>query len=998
LIFKDPFVEYRGVPFYSLNDTLDPDKIREHLKKIKEAGFGGVFFHAREGLATPFLSEEWFNAFSTAVKEAESLGIKIWIYDEDRWPSGTAGGLVASEKSSYAAKALIMIIDNKSFFGENTLAVFRCEYDDKILPRKCEMINRSEGSSRYIYLSFIRHVASPGDVWFSGFYYTDLLDPDVVKRFIEIAMKPYLERFREYIGNVVPGVFTDEPNIHDSRPRFPVWWKKISIPPRGSRFPIYAVPWTDRFREYFAKINGYDILEKLPELFFDIGDYVKTRYDFWKTITRLFVESFSKQIYEWCDLHKLMFTGHYLAEDDLLSQMVVGSVMPHYEYMHVPGIDHLGLQIWGSLLTAKQVSSVAEQLERKRVLSETYGCLGNYGSFEDRKWIGDFLYVLGINLLNHHLIPYSLRGRRKADYGLNIHWGQPWWRYNRYIEDYFSRLSYVLSQGRRVVEVLIIHPIYSVWSTYTPVNDKIAREINDKYLKLLKEFTKIHVDFELGDEMIIERHGDVDKNFFVIGAKRYKYVILPPMINIGGRTLELLKRFNENNGIIIAVERLPEYVDGVKKDVSKELRDVIIIDKIEDLKKFFERQDLMIKIFSDDVDGNILYHAREVDQDLVLFIVNVDREKEHYVEISVRGSYDVERWDPFTGSIFNEMSEYKEERTWIRKRLLPAHSVLFVLKPSKEIHKIIEKRFREKTLMRLSGEWQIYRKDPNMIVLDYAQVYIERDNVWSDPMPLPRIRDEYMSNNIGSKILLRYSFHIKNMPEKDLELIIEKTEVVKKLAVNGHEIDLSKPVGSWIDPVFMIYKISRDLLREGENHVEIEYVSSLEPELEPIYMRGDFGVELINNDKTPMITMEKKSVLIDHGVNLVKEGYPFYSGEISLIKRFSVEKRDGEKIILRIKGLEASLAILKINGREVNKIINRYSETDATEYLTSGENVIELLLVSSLRNILGPLHRKDPIHTAPETFYIIDNTWSDSYILRPLGFEEISLITYEEER
>jgi hypothetical protein len=147
-----------------------------------------------------------------------------------------------------------------------------------------------------------------------------------------------------------------------------------------------------------------------------------------------------------------------------------------------------------------------------------------------------------------------------------------------------------------------------------------------------------------------------------------------------------------------------------------------------------------------------------------------------------------------------------------------------------------------------------------------------------------------------------------------------------------------------------------------------------------------------------MITIEKKSVLTDHGVNLVKEGYPFYSGEISLIKRFSVEKRDGEKIILRIKDLEASLAILKINDQEVNKIINRYSETDATEYLTSGENVIELLLVSSLRNILGPLHRKDPIHTAPETFYIIDNTWSDSYILRPLGFEEISLITYEEER
>ncbi|MGC8632148.1 MAG: hypothetical protein ACP5T2_07065, partial [Thermoprotei archaeon] len=79
----------------------------------------------------------------------------------------------------------------------------------------------------------------------------------------------------------------------------------------------------------------------MPELFFDLGSFTKTRLDYWKTVTTLFVQSFTKRIYDWCNDNGLRFTGHYLMEDNLISQLVVGSVMPHYEYEHVPGIDHL---------------------------------------------------------------------------------------------------------------------------------------------------------------------------------------------------------------------------------------------------------------------------------------------------------------------------------------------------------------------------------------------------------------------------------------------------------------------------------------------------------------------------------------------------------------------------------------------------------------------------------------------------------------------------------
>ncbi|MGC9009821.1 MAG: glycosyl hydrolase [Sulfolobales archaeon] len=996
-LFKNPPNEFRGVPFYSVNDLLSREEIAKHIKYLKEAGFGGVFFHAREGLITPFLSEEWFDSFEEVVKEASRHGMTVWIYDEDRWPSGFASGIIPAESRDYRPKSLLMIIDNKTFFGEDTLAVFKCETDENSIPTKCTRIHQPESSSRYLYLSFLRNTASLGETWFSGLSYVDLLNPKAVKRFIEVAYEPYVKRFSKYIGSVIPGVFTDEPNIHDSRPRFPSWMKKIPVPPRGPRLPHYSIPWSDNFTDFFKKINGYDIVDHLPKLFFDIDDYVKIRYDYWRTITLLFIESFTKQIYEWCDAHNLKFTGHFLLEDDLIVQLVVGSVMPHYEYMHVPGIDHLGLQIWGSLLTAKQVASVANQLGRERVLSETYGCLGLYGTFEDRKWIGDFLYALGINLLNHHLVPYSLRGRRKSDYGLMFHWSQPWWKYNRYIEDYFARLSYVLSRGQRIVDVLVISPMSSVWSTYTPVNESKAREINDLYIKLLRELLSIHVDFELGDELIIEKYGRVENGLFKIGRGSYKIVIVPYSHNLSSKTLDLLQRFVSEGGEVVFLRQIPKYIDGVEKRLPDEfLKRVKILRDLNELRELFEKKELLVKVDSDDKSGEILYHVRKVDDKYIVFVANVSRESSYKVRIGLLGSFTVEKWDPFTGEIETYTSRYSGNRTYVDLTLDPVRSELLVFSPGMAQTTLLDKNSSEHMFtIDLGGEWFIERSGPNILVIDKARIYLDKESRFSEPMYLPKMRDDYMINRIGDKFLLRYEFEIKKIPEKDLELVIEYTGSIKKIYVNNYEIDPLKPLGSWIDPSFKRYKLPREVLREGVNHVDIEVVSSLEPEIEPIYVLGEFGVELVDNGRKPVIVSEKRSLEIRGGIDLVKEGYPFYSGEIILSTKFVIDKKF-TKAILEIGELNAVLAEIEINDVKFPPLIYRKnSRIDISKALREGENNIKIRLVGSLRNTLGPLHREDPIWTGPETFYIIDATWRDEYVLRPFGFKQLRIDIFE---
>ncbi|MEM3648889.1 MAG: hypothetical protein QW506_06980, partial [Thermoproteota archaeon] len=336
--FRKPVSIFKGAPFWSINDLLTGDKVRKEVQSLCSAGYGGAFFHAREGLVTPFLSKEWFDAFRAAVEEAEKNGMFIWIYDELWWPSGFAGGLVPLSSSRYRAKALIMVCDTRNYAGEDIIASFECAVDEKGLPKDFKRVFEEKAGSEKLYLTFLRYVAPVGEAWYNGSCYVDLLNHDAVKLFLDLAYKPYVDLFKKHIGRTVPGVFTDEPNFSSSRPP-----PRQAMPPRGPRIPPFSVPWTDGLPEKFKQLNGYDLTDHLPKLFFDFEDYMKVRYDFWRTVTLLFLESFSKQIYEWCDKNNLKFTGHYLSEDDLLGQTIrIGAAMPHYEYQHVPGIDHLG--------------------------------------------------------------------------------------------------------------------------------------------------------------------------------------------------------------------------------------------------------------------------------------------------------------------------------------------------------------------------------------------------------------------------------------------------------------------------------------------------------------------------------------------------------------------------------------------------------------------------------------------------------------------------------
>lgn len=982
-LFVNPPSEYRGAPFWSINDKLDPGEVARQVDRMVDAGFGGAFFHAREGLVTPFLSDEWFEAFKAAVEAARRRGAHVWIYDELRWPSGFAGGVVPARNPKAAAKALVAAASERAFSGEGVVAAFRLFLDERGVPLRYERAEPGEVGRAPLYLTFVEYLAQPGETWYEGFCYVDLLDPEAVKLFIEAAYEPYL-RFKEEFGRVVPGVFTDEPNIESSRPH-----PRPQLPPRGPRFPALALPWTPKLPERFRELNGYDLVGRLPELIFDVGDHLRTRYDFWRTVTLLFVESFSKQIYEWCERRELKFTGHYLAEDTLLSQLkCVGAAMPHYEYQHVPGIDHLGFQIWGSLLTAKQVASVANQLGRQRVLCETYGCTGNYPSFADRKWIGDFLYALGVNLLNHHLVPYSLRGRRKRDYGLNFHWAQPWWEYNRLIEDYFARLSYALSQGVRVVNILVLHPMGSAWALYTPLAEQRVAELDERFGRLLRELLALHVDFELGDEIVMAKHAAVEGGRLRVGRALYDIVLVPPSVTIASTTLKLLSEFVRTGGSLVFIDSPPSRVDG---ELSRELRELVERSKLipldrqalEDALKEVPRP-VMIE---GDPGGAVLYHLRRVDGELLLFLVNTDRSAHRALRVGVEGVWRPELWDALTGGVRELGASVSSGRTWLEIEMPPVGSALIRLAPGRpslpqgaELKPVLELPLGD------SG-WELKRLSPNALVLDYCRFSAE-GGAWSDVVPVWRAQRQLVSSGVGARFALRFEFECLADPTRlNAKLVVEAPHLYD-VRVNGRLVEGWE--SSWLDPSFGAADVSGPLVR-GPNVVELSGRVGLELELEPVYIFGDFGVEARPGGSSRIV--EEKGFV--EAPNLCEEGLPFYAGSAELKKRVEVP-RTAKRAVLRISELNAALAEVFVNGGRAGEVLLPPYEVDVTNLVKPGGNEVSIVLVGTLRNLFGPLHYSggDPAWTGPETF-VDEARWTDEYVLRPFGFKGAKLVLYE---
>jgi hypothetical protein len=376
--FANPPRQSSSAPLWVWNDMLTEEQIISTMRDLAGQKVKQVFVHPRPGLMTPYLSDDWFRLWKVALKEAERLDMNVWIYDENSYPSGFAGGLVPDAMPESRGQGLHFAEAKRPPKpGQNTLAVYSLTDDGfKNVTEKAKAA-QSLPEGRYLVAS-IRLAPSGG--WFGGKYYVDLLAPGVTEKFIEITLDAYRRELGEHFGKRLPGVFTDEPHLT----------------------PAGGIHWSQRLPNDFKERWGYDLMDHLPSLVRPLGDYKKVRHNFFQLLLELFIERWAKPCYEFCDKHNLEFTGHYW-EHGWPGAGHGGDNMAMYAWHHRPAIDTLMNQYredthaqFGNARAVRELSSVANQLGRTRTLCEAYGAGGWDLRFEDMKRIGDWLYVLGV--------------------------------------------------------------------------------------------------------------------------------------------------------------------------------------------------------------------------------------------------------------------------------------------------------------------------------------------------------------------------------------------------------------------------------------------------------------------------------------------------------------------------------------------------------------------------------------------------------------------------
>jgi hypothetical protein len=330
-----------------------------------------------------------------------------------------------------------------------------------------------------------------------------------------------------------------------------------------------VLPWTKHMFRRFAERNDYDLRPRLPDLFFDVAeDSKKIRHDFFTTLTDFYTDAYYRQIHDWCRERGVTFVAHLLYEEWLRRvSRVEGNLFKHYANMDVVGVDHL-YPVIGTReapdqhVAIKVASSAAHHFGSDRVICESFGGIFMDATMQRMKWIADWEYVLGVNVLNPHGFHYTLEGARKRDWPPSMFYQYPWWRHYGVFSDYMSRLSESLTGGRHVAEVAVLYPINAMFAEYLPQGSTPAQEaIESGFNAITDTLLRLHHDFDYLDEDVLAEAA-IEDGRVRVGNEEYELVLVPPMTHTKLATLEALERFAGAGGKTLGVGLRPERVLG----------------------------------------------------------------------------------------------------------------------------------------------------------------------------------------------------------------------------------------------------------------------------------------------------------------------------------------------------------------------------------------------------------------------------------------------------
>ena len=1007
-LFKNPPCEYRGAPFWAWNGRLEKEELLRQIRIFKQMGLGGFHMHVRTGMDTEYLSEAFMDCVKLCVDAAREDGMLAWLYDEDRWPSGTAGGRVTAGRPEYARRQLLLTPEpyaperpHRSRRPEpgrgqacvrqdngELLAVYDIVLDsDGRLSRwrRVEPDAPAEGVRWYAYAE--RATADP---WFNDQAYVDTLNPEAIHTFIEITHEAYRRAVGGDFGGVIPAIFTDEPQF----------CPKNSLSFAAERRDVF-MPWTDALPALYCARYGEELLDRLPELLWELpgGALSDARWRYQNLVTDIFVESYCRQIGAWCEAHGIALSGHVMGEPTLASQTrAVGDAMRCYRAFGIPGIDMLCDA--HEYTTAKQAQSIVRQTGRAAMLSELYGVTGWDCDFRTYKLQGDWQACLGVTVRVPHLAWMTMKGEAKRDYPASIGYQSPWWDQFSMIEDHFARLNTALTRGKARVRVAVVHPIESYWLHWGPEDQTAGAhaQMERQFAALAETLLFGGIDFDYLDEAELPALCLAGGYPLRVGETRYEAVLVPPLDTLRRTTLARLDAFRRAGGRLIFIGACPRYVDARPSDEARAVWQAAervewdpdaILSALEPLRFIDMRR-------ADGARTDTLIHQLREDGDgLWLFICNgknpecPDVDPAGTVRFRLRGEYAVTLYDTLTGDIRPLGAEYQGGDTILERRWHMHDSLLLRLTPGRgNLRPALDEAPRGVPDL-VFGTVPVTLDEPNMLLLDMAEYALDGgafrseeellrvDNAARAALDIPPRRKEVVQP-------------YRLAPETPAHALTLRFRITSEIAVEGAMLGLEDPqdaavtlngapvalsdAGWYVDRCIRTAPLPPLII--GENALEITVPIGRRTNLECFYLLGDFGVRVNGTEKTIVPPVRR----LGFG-DIAAQGLPFYTGNA----RYHLRVRAYGRFTVRVPRYRGGLVKVFVDGRDAGNIA--FSPYALTVDAAPGEHDVTLMLYGTRQNGFGQLHPTPGIdfYQSPNSWRSAGDEWCYEYQLKPAG-------------
>ncbi len=527
-----PPSEYGPMPFWFWNDDLDETELLRQIEDFQRHGAGGFVIHPRVGLPRrlAWMSEDLLSFYRVAIEEARRRRMAVMLYDEGMYPSGSSSGQVVASNPAFACRCLakIDLVDGKPPLlspGENPVAV----------------LLRKNGSRMAV-------IDRPADSVIRGLHYigegpkedeppaADILNPHAVDAFIGLVYQRFYGHFREYFGNTVMAIFTDEPGL------------------LGRCRERGVFPGTTGIMDHVNRILGYDFTPHLPALWYDDEeDAMRLRREYERALNLRLEETYYRRLSDWCGSRGIALAGHPHKGDD------IGPL----RYFHIPGQD----AVWRWILPdqasalegpestqAKCASSAMIHHGRRRNANECCGAYGHELTWDEMNWLVRWGFARGLNLLIPHAFYYSVRGPRRDERPPDVGPNSPWW--DRFPEFALSvkRLSWLNTDSVHVCSLAILGQ--ADWLPWKSAGICYRHQRDFNYL----------------EERDILSNARIDGTAIRISGMRYEALILehdpPPAV------METLSPMTDSGGCIEFDPNMPEdtLIDRLDARIPAEVR------------------------------------------------------------------------------------------------------------------------------------------------------------------------------------------------------------------------------------------------------------------------------------------------------------------------------------------------------------------------------------------------------------------------------------------